>query len=157
MNEVWIDCVGFEGFYQISNLGNVRSVERMVMNRVGNGLRKSPSKLLKQGFSKSGYWIVSFCVDGIKSNQTVHRLVCRAFIENPKNKPQVNHKNGVKTDNRVSNLEWVTVSENGLHAYRVLGNTAWNKGMKLKAINDTQAQAITTLTERIIALEGAQA
>jgi hypothetical protein len=133
MKEVWLDCVGFEGFYQVSNFGNVRSVERMVMNRVGNGLRKSPAKLLKQCLSKSGYWIVSFCADGVKSNQTVHRLVCRAFIDNPKNKPQVNHKNGIKTDNQVSNLEWVTVSENGLHAYRVLGVQAWNKGIKLKA------------------------
>lgn len=129
--EIWHPCVGFETHYEVSNFGNVRSIERMVRHPKG-GLKKSPAKLLKQGKSKSGYYIISFCVDGIKSNQTVHRLVARAFIINELNKPQVNHKDGNKQNNHVDNLEWVTVSENGLQAYRVLGNTAWNKGKKMK-------------------------
>ena len=108
----------------------------MVQNRLHNGLRRSPSKLLKQGKSKSGYLIVSFCVDGVKSNHTVHRLVARAFIENELNKPQVNHKDGNKHNNNIDNLEWVTVSENGLHAYRVLKVSNWKtvrKAQELKA------------------------
>lgn len=134
--EVWHPCTGFEAHYEVSNFGNVRSIERMVQNRLHNGLRRSPSKLLKQGKSKSGYLIVSFCVDGVKSNHTVHRLVARAFIENELNKPQVNHKDGNKHNNNIDNLEWVTVSENGLHAYRVLKVSNWKtvrKAQELKA------------------------
>jgi hypothetical protein len=130
MSEIWHPCAGFETHYEVSNLGNVRSVERMVNNRLSNGLRKSPSKLLKQGKSKSGYLIVSFCVDGVKSNQTVHRLVARAFIENESNKPQVNHKDGNKHNNSVENLEWVTVSENAKHAYSVLNAFHYKRTVK---------------------------
>lgn len=141
MIEIWHPCAGYETHYEVSNLGNVRSIERMVNNRLHNGLRKSPQKLLKAGKSKAGYFIVSFCVDGVKSNQTVHRLVARAFIPNETNKPQVNHKDGNKLNNHIDNLEWVTVSENGLHAYRVLGLSAWSKGKKLpKYSNERKAQ-----------------
>jgi hypothetical protein len=147
MNEIWHPCAGYETHYEVSNLGNVRSVERMVSHAKG-GLKRNFSKVLKHGKGKNGYLTVSFSVDSVKSNHSVHRLVARAFIENESNKPQVNHKDGNKHNNHVDNLEWMTHSENGLHAYRVLGNTAWNKGMKKQAL-------ITTLTERITALEGA--
>jgi len=119
MNEIWHPCAGFETHYEVSNLGNVRSIERMVNHYCG-GSKVNPSTILKAGKSKSGYLTVSFCIDGVKSNQSVHRLVARAFIENESNKPQVNHKDGNKHNNNVDNLEWVTRSENGLHAYRVL-------------------------------------
>jgi hypothetical protein len=143
MIEIWHPCAGYETHYEVSNLGNVRSIERMVNNRLHNGLRKSPQKLLKAGKSKAGYFIVSFCVDGVKSNQTVHRLVARAFIPNESNKPQVNHKDGNKLNNHVDNLEWVTVSENGLHAYRVLGLSAWSKGKKLPKYSDERKAQIS--------------
>lgn len=143
MNEIWHPCAGYETHYEVSNLGNVRSIERMVNNRLNTGLRKSPQRLLKAGKSKSGYLIVSFCVDGVKSNQTIHRLVARAFLPNESNKPQVNHKDGNKHNNHLDNIEWVTVSENGLHAYRVLGISPWNKGLKMK-IDSVKAE-LTTL------------
>ena len=153
MNEIWHPCAGFETHYEVSNLGNVRSIERFVSHAKG-GLKKLPAKVLRQGKSKSGYFLVSFSVDGVKSNQNVHRLVARAFIENQCNKPQVNHKNGVKTDNQVENLEWVTASENGLHSYSVLGNVAKNKpafGAANPRVKPVVAKNIATGEEILIA------
>jgi len=144
MIEIWHPCAGYETHYEVSNLGNVRSIERMVRHAKG-GVKLSPSKLLKQGRSKNGYLTVSFSVDSIKSNQSVHRLVARAFIPNESNKPQVNHKDGNKHNNHVENLEWMTCSENGLHAYRVLGNTAWNKGVKKQIASAKFINQITIL------------
>jgi len=151
MIEVWHPCAGYETHYEVSNLGNVRSLARKVSNRWEGSRRVSPGKLLKPGKSKSGYLIVSFCVDGVKSNHNVHRLVARAFITNESNKPQVNHKDGNKHNNCVDNLEWVTVSENGLHAYRVLKVPVWNKGRKkeLSAKVDAQAAEITALQAKV--------
>ena len=150
MTEIWHPCAGFETHYEVSNMGNVRSVERYVNNGHKNGLKKLPMRVLKPALGKSGYLLVTFSVDNTQSSQNVHRLVARAFIFNEANKPQVNHKDGNKKNNAVDNLEWVTASENGLHSFRVLGNTAWNKGMKKQAL-------ITALTTRITALEGAAA
>jgi hypothetical protein len=127
MTEIWHPCAGYETHYEVSNMGNVRSIKRYANNGHNNGLRKLPQKMLKPALSKSGYLIVSFSVDNTKSNQNIHRLVARAFIPNESNKPQVNHKDGNKQNNCLENLEWVTASENGLHSYRVLGNVAKNK------------------------------
>ena len=150
MNEIWHPCVGFETHYEVSNLGNVRSIERVANNGHNNGFRKLPLRVLKPACGKSGYLLVSFSIDNIKSSQNVHRMVARAFITNESNKPQVNHKDGNKQNNCLDNLEWATASENGLHAYRVLGNTAWNKGMKQQAL-------IIQLQADVAALKGVKA
>jgi hypothetical protein len=127
--EIWHPCAGFETHYEVSNYGNVRSVERYVKNpRYDGFLKKAPSKILKQAKSKNGYLIVSFCVDGIKSNQSPHRLVARAFILNESNKPQVNHKDGNKHNNHIDNLEWCNASENAIHAITVLKQQRGGKG-----------------------------
>lgn len=130
MSEIWHPCAGFETHYEVSNLGNVRSIERMVNNRLGNGIRRSPAKVLKPCLGKSGYLLVNFCIDGIKSNHNVHRLVARAFIENESNKPQVNHKDGNKMNNCADNLEWVTASENTKHAYSILNVFHYKRQLK---------------------------
>lgn len=109
MEEIWKDVVGYEGLYQVSNLGRIKSF----VKHTGNG------NILKNFKNTDGYDLV-IITNGIKrSTKTVHRLMAIAFIPNPENKPQVNHIDANKKNNNLSNLEWVTRSENTLHAYKV--------------------------------------
>lgn len=116
--EIWKDVVGYEGFYQVSDLGRVRSVERLV-NAPNNRRCVRQSVVLRQTLSNSGYYFVGLSVNGKLKNPSVHRLIAIAFKPNPENKPDVNHIDGVKTNNLLSNLEWATKSENGIHAFRL--------------------------------------
>ena len=120
MEEIWKDVSGYEGYYQVSNLGRVKSLDRWITYRDGRKYFYR-SKIKSQAKYRGGYLFVSLKVNRHQFSAKVHRLVAQAFIPNPENKPQVNHKNGIRTDNRVENLEWVTCSENHLHAFRVLG------------------------------------
>ena len=113
--EVFKDILGYEGLYQVSNLGKVKSTERKAKHWSG-GLLTVKSRIMKPFTSKCGYLIVSISKNSIDNKFLIHRLVSNAFIPNPYNKPQVNHINGIKTDNRVVNLEWNTRSENIKHA-----------------------------------------
>ena len=108
--EIFKDIKGYEGEYQVSNMGNVKSLNF-------NNTKKE--RLLSTRALRNGYPMV--CL-GAKGNVNVHRLVAKTFLKRPIGKDQVNHINGVKTDNRLSNLEWVTGSENMQHA---LKNNLW--------------------------------
>src|SRR5699024_4409598 len=95
--EVWKDIKGYEGYYQVSNLGRVKSNGRYVKGPYNSEFWKD-GRILKGGKMTSGYRFVCLSVDGIKRNFAVHRLVALAFIPNEENKETVNHINGVKTD-----------------------------------------------------------
>ena len=129
--EVFKDILGYEGLYQVSNLGKVKSTERKAKHWRG-GLLTVKSRIMKPFTSKCGYLIVSISKNSIDNKFLIHRLVSNAFIPNPYNKPQVNHINGIKTDNKVSNLEWATTSENSLHAFK--------NNLKAKGQNRTQSK-----------------
>lgn len=105
MLEQWKDIEGFEGMYQVSNTGKVRSFRRCAKGRE-----------LTPWYAKNGYCQVYFVVDNKRIAKKVHRLVAQAFIENPESKPEVNHVDGRKENNHVSNLEWSTRQENMNHA-----------------------------------------
>lgn len=111
MDEIWKDIEGFEGIYQVSNMGRVRSLDRYI--KCGSGVRLMKGQIMLPILKKDGYYQVALWKNGGKPKWcTVHRLVAQAFIPNPDCKPQIDHVNTIKTDNRVENLRWATQEEN---------------------------------------------
>jgi hypothetical protein len=108
--EVWKEIEGFEGLYEVSTEGRVRGIDRYVKSSNG-GLNLWKGKELKQCL-RNGYKAVHLCKDGKHKSYYVHRLVAIAFIDNPDNLPQINHKNENRTDNRIENLEWCSAFYN---------------------------------------------
>lgn len=113
----WRPAVGYEGHYEVSNFGDVRSVDRVVSRAGTQGDVRKPGQGLRAQVTAKGYLRVQLTKDGVSRNHMVHRLVALAFIPNPDDRPEVNHKNGKKSDNQLGNLEWSTSSENQIHAY----------------------------------------
>lgn len=107
MEEVWKDIPGFEGYYQVSNLGKVRSLDRVK----SDGIRMK-GRIRKTHLDSCGYELVQLRADNRIKHYSVHRLVALAFIPNPNNLPQVNHIDEVRNHNEASNLEWCTVLYN---------------------------------------------
>lgn len=115
--EVWKSIKGYEDLYEISSIGRIRSKDKWVINSNVGGMRLSKSRLLNPPIVK-GYVQVMLMNNNVKHQEKAHRLVATHFIPNPDNLPFVNHINGIKNDNRVENLEWVTKGDNARHAYR---------------------------------------
>jgi len=142
MEELYKDIIGYEGLYQISNKGNVKSL---------NYNKTKKEKILKPLY-KEGYYRISLHNNITIKWYSIHKLVAIAFIPNPENKPEINHINGIRNDNIVTNLEWCTRSENTLHSFRVLKNSPNKTMLGMKGVlcpNSTKVLQLTINNKEI--------
>lgn len=143
MEEIWKDIAGYKGFYQVSNLGRIKSLCRKTLNSKGvyhtvGGRIMAPKK------DPNGYLSIILSKNQVTKQERIHRLVALAFIDNPENKDLVNHMDGNKRNNVVTNLEWVTHSQNHKHAFRtglrVPTDTSGSKNGRARVTEDIVRQ-----------------
>lgn len=159
--EVFVDIPGYEGYYQVSNYGNIKSLDRVIKEKTGK-TQTIKGRVLKQRINPGGYCYVGLRKNGVKATFAIHQLVAQTFLDNPENKPTVNHINGIKTDNNISNLEWATYSENLSHAYnsglrtaaslQTVGNKNYKRKLKSEQVIEIKRLlAAGSLTHKEIA------
>ena len=136
-SEVWKDIVDYEGYYQVSNKGNVRSIGRK--DSIG---RKRRGLTLKLRNTRKGYILVDLSKNGIRETKYTHRLVAEAFLPNPNNYPEVNHRDEVKDNNNVENLEWCDTRYN-LNYGTARKRAAKKTSNKVKAVNVVTGEVLT--------------
>ena len=136
--EIWKDVVGYEGLYQVSNLGRVKSVDRYKDNHGTKQLVKEKIKTTRK--DKQGYLLLDLYKNNKKKTVRVHRLVAMAFIPNPQNKETVNHIDGNKENNTVENLEWATQKEQNEHIYATGLKPKDSIDKAVKAMRDAKKQ-----------------
>lgn len=146
ITEEWKDIVEYQGSYQISNLGRVKSLARYVKSRWGK-YRLLKERILKSSQDKDGYFTIGASFKNKPIHLRIHRLVAKAFVPNPSNKPEVNHKDCNKQNNTYSNLEWVDDYEQAQHAWK-MGVCLYPKGSKHGNSKLTE-QDIPIILERI--------
>lgn len=140
MEEIWKDIKGYEGWYQVSNLGRVKSLERTFVRKNGSSF-KVKERILKYAFDHAGYPYVTLIKLKVRYNKSIHRLVAMAFIPNPENKPQIDHIDANPMNPNVNNLRWATTRENSLNPItvqrRMAGNSPIGKGLNAKPVIGT--------------------
>lgn len=131
MEEIWKEIKGFEGCYEVSNIGRVRSLDRHVMRhyKMHNRIVFLHGKIMALHLRRDGYPFVDLYKEHKRYTFVVHRLVAMAFIPNPQNRPEVDHINTIRTDSRACNLRWVNRSENNLNP---ITNKRMSEGRKGK-------------------------
>lgn len=137
MKEIWKPVVGYEGFYEVSSIGRVRSLARIVECNDGRK-RKIKDRILKCSRNSGGYYGITLHKDGCTKSVNIHRIVAEAFVPNPLEKEEVNHKDENPSNNHASNLEWVTAKENNNYGTR--------KERARKAIVEAQGRAVRQLS-----------
>lgn len=137
MKEIWKVVIGYEGFYEVSSIGKIRSKDRYV-NATNGSTQLKKGIILKSPIDKYGYHKIKLSKYGKVKDFTVHRLVALNFVKNIFNKPQVNHKDGNKLNNKVDNLEWMTISEQSIHAYKY--NLKSKTGIKNSMVKLTEEE-----------------
>lgn len=141
----WKPVMGYEGLYEISNYGELKSLDKWV--DIGLGRRQFvKGKIRTAAKASNGYRMTTLSKEGINKTVTIHSLVAMHFIKNPWKKPIVNHRNTIKTDNYIGNLEWATYSENILHAYKYKLRRAPSAGKYGKDHHRSRAIIQLTLT-----------
>lgn len=144
-SEIWKDIKGYEGLYQVSNLGRVKSVERIIKyNGIGkgSGTRLYPSVILRQCLNTVGYYQVSLSINNNRKRFMVHRLVAQAFCNSSVDKYCVNHIDGNYLNNIADNLEWVSNIENTRHAIVIGLNNIYGEDSHLSKFTNHQADII---------------
>lgn len=148
MDEIWKDVKGYEGLYQVSNLGRIKSLDRHFI-RSNNKSFTYKGKILKGSLDTKGYIQIELKGNGQRDIRALHRLIAIAFIPNPENKPQIDHLDGNKTNNKVTNLEWVTCRENIRRAWRNgLNKPTFGERHGNAKLTDEQAMFIKTHYKR---------
>ena len=133
--EIWKDIKGYEGSYMVSNYGRVKSLEKNIESHNHTRTQYRPEKILKQYKNKWGYMRVYLTQNSIKKMYAVHRLVASAFIDNPNNKPCVNHIDNDRSNNHLDNLEWCTYKENNNWAKKQ-GRRVFTEEWKRKSMSN---------------------
>lgn len=132
MEELWKDVVGFEGLYKVSNMGNILRMPKTTARLVYGDIHYGAKMLSTNTYDKDGYIKTALRKNKKRYYFRVHRLVAEAFLDNPENKPVVNHIDGNKKNNVLTNLEWATISENTKHGFSHLGRKPTDGGTSRK-------------------------